>query len=142
MDAAGDCRRLSIRELQAIAGDGSRDPAGHDRGRSYPARESRGQDAANLLTRRKEAGDRRQGVTLPPSSYLLPPLILTVLACAPPFHAHRPARLDQPLAVARMLAARYPAESSMRYIPALTWSAALRLSALTGERRWAEKVRR
>jgi len=48
----------------------------------------------------------------------------------------------QPLDVARILAARYPEEPSMRYIPALVWSGALRLSALTGEVRWEQKARR
>jgi unsaturated rhamnogalacturonyl hydrolase len=48
-----------------------------------------------------------------------------------------------PLDVARILAARYPEDaSSVRYIPALAWSGALRLSALTGEARWAQKARR
>jgi hypothetical protein len=37
-----------------------------------------------------------------------------------------------PLEVARILAAQYPEEMSVRYIPALAWSGALRLSALTG----------
>ena len=48
----------------------------------------------------------------------------------------------QPLDVARLLAARYPETPSMSYIPALAWSGALRLSALTGEERWKEKARR
>ena len=48
-----------------------------------------------------------------------------------------------PLDIARVLAARYPEDvSAVRYIPALAWSGALRLSALTGEARWEEKARR
>ena len=48
-----------------------------------------------------------------------------------------------PLDVARLLAARYPEDaSSVRYIPALGWSGALRLSVLTGEARWEQKARR
>jgi rhamnogalacturonyl hydrolase YesR len=46
----------------------------------------------------------------------------------------------QPLDVARVLAARYPASPSMSYITALSWSGALRLSAATGEARWREKA--
>ncbi len=46
----------------------------------------------------------------------------------------------EPLAVARVLAARYPAQPIMSYIPALAWSNSLRLSELTGEPRWREKV--
>lgn len=48
----------------------------------------------------------------------------------------------QPLEVARVLAARYPENPSMSYIPATAWSGALRLAALTGEDRWKEKPRR
>src|SRR6185503_4073323 len=44
-----------------------------------------------------------------------------------------------PLDVARVLAARYPAEPVMSYIPALAWSGSLRLAVLTGEDRWREK---
>jgi rhamnogalacturonyl hydrolase YesR len=46
----------------------------------------------------------------------------------------------EPLAVARILAAKYPAEPIMSYIPALSWSGSLRLSELTGEPRWREKA--
>ena len=45
-----------------------------------------------------------------------------------------------PLAIARVLAARYPAQPIMSYIPALAWSGSLRLSALTGEAQWREKA--
>lgn len=41
-----------------------------------------------------------------------------------------------------MLAARYPAEPVMSYIPALAWSGSFRLAVLTGEDRWREKPRR
>jgi rhamnogalacturonyl hydrolase YesR len=47
-----------------------------------------------------------------------------------------------PLEVARVLAARYPAEPAMSYIPALAWSGSFRLAAMTGEDRWREKPRR
>jgi len=47
-----------------------------------------------------------------------------------------------PLDVARILATRYPEEISVRYVPALAWSGALRLSALTDEARWEQKARR
>jgi rhamnogalacturonyl hydrolase YesR len=51
-------------------------------------------------------------------------------------------RARAPLDAARVLAARYPAAPIMSYIPALSWSGALRLSAITGDRQFAEKVRR
>jgi rhamnogalacturonyl hydrolase YesR len=44
------------------------------------------------------------------------------------------------LAVARILAAKYPAQPIMSYIPALSWSGSLRLWELTGEPQWREKV--
>lgn len=46
-----------------------------------------------------------------------------------------------PLDVARALAARYPTDPIMSYIPALSWSGSLRLAALTGEDKWREKPR-
>lgn len=45
-----------------------------------------------------------------------------------------------PLEIARILAARYPAQPIMSYIPALSWSGQLRLSALTGDAKWREKA--
>ena len=45
-----------------------------------------------------------------------------------------------PLAIARVLAAKYPAQPIMSYIPALAWSGSLRLSAMTGEAQWREKA--
>ena len=47
---------------------------------------------------------------------------------------------DDPLAIARVLAAKYPAQPIMSYIPALAWSGSLRLSAMTGEAQWREKA--
>jgi rhamnogalacturonyl hydrolase YesR len=47
-----------------------------------------------------------------------------------------------PLDIAKVLAAKYPAEPIMSYIPALSWSGSFRLAALTGEDRWKEKPRR
>src|ERR1700704_2308527 len=47
-----------------------------------------------------------------------------------------------PLDIAKVLAARYPAQPIMSYIPALSWSASFRLAALTGEDRWKDKQRR
>jgi unsaturated rhamnogalacturonyl hydrolase len=44
-----------------------------------------------------------------------------------------------PLDVARLLAPKYPAQPIMSYIPALSWSGALRLAKLTGEARFREK---
>ena len=48
---------------------------------------------------------------------------------------------SDPLGIARVLAARYPADPIMSYIPALSWSGAFRLAALTGEDRWRDKPR-
>ncbi len=45
-----------------------------------------------------------------------------------------------PLALARMLAARYPATPTMSYIPALSWSGALRVSAITGDPQYRDLV--
>ena len=47
-----------------------------------------------------------------------------------------------PLALARLLAAQYPRMPAISYIPAVAWSASLRLSVVTGEDRWREKPRR
>jgi rhamnogalacturonyl hydrolase YesR len=44
-----------------------------------------------------------------------------------------------PLTVARILAAKYPAQPTMSYIPALSWSGSLRLAEMTGESRWRER---
>jgi unsaturated rhamnogalacturonyl hydrolase len=55
-------------------------------------------------------------------------------------HAQTPDRA--PLDVARTLAARYPGTPSMSYIPALAWSGAYRLAALTDEASWLERPRR
>lgn len=45
-----------------------------------------------------------------------------------------------PLGIARLLAARYPASPIMSYIPALSWSGALRLSRLTGESQYRDRA--
>jgi hypothetical protein len=64
-------------------------------------------------------------------------MLVSALALAQP--APREA---EPLEIARILAARYPAQPIMSYIPALSWSSQLRLSALTGEPAWREKALR
>jgi unsaturated rhamnogalacturonyl hydrolase len=46
----------------------------------------------------------------------------------------------EPLAIARVLAAKYPAQPIMSYIPALSWSGSMRLSAMTKEPQWREKA--
>lgn len=48
----------------------------------------------------------------------------------------------QPLEIARILAAQYPAQPILSYIPALAWSNSMRLSALTSEPQWKEKAAR
>ncbi len=45
-----------------------------------------------------------------------------------------------PLDVARLLAARYPASPMMSYIPALAWSGALRVSAITGDPQYRDRA--
>lgn len=66
-------------------------------------------------------------------------LALTLLATA--LAAQTPGmNPDDPLAIARVLAARYPAQPIMSYIPALSWSGSLRLSAMTGEPQWRDKA--
>src|SRR5689334_18800989 len=45
-----------------------------------------------------------------------------------------------PLTIARILAAKYPAQPIMSYIPALSWSSSLRLSELTKEPQWRNKA--
>jgi rhamnogalacturonyl hydrolase YesR len=47
-----------------------------------------------------------------------------------------------PLDIARVLAAKYPAQPIMSYIPALAWSGSLRLAVLTGHAQWKDKPRR
>jgi rhamnogalacturonyl hydrolase YesR len=59
-------------------------------------------------------------------------------AQAPPFDPDR----AKPLDIARVLAARYPDNPIMSYIPGVAWSASLRLAQLTGEEKWKEKPRR
>lgn len=57
--------------------------------------------------------------------------------------AHATARAQapaDPLAIARILAAKYPAQPIMSYIPALSWSGQMRLSELTGEPQWRDKA--
>jgi hypothetical protein len=57
--------------------------------------------------------------------------------------ADRPAAQStpaDPLAIARIQAGKYPAQPSMSYIPALSWSNSLRLSMLSGEPRWRDKA--
>ncbi|MGH9384718.1 MAG: glycoside hydrolase family 88 protein [Vicinamibacterales bacterium] len=53
-----------------------------------------------------------------------------------------PASARSSLDIARVLAAKYPAQPIMSYIPALSWSGSFRLAALTGESQWKDKPRR
>ena len=65
-------------------------------------------------------------------------IYLTGLAALSLSLAVQPA--PEPLAVARILAAKYPAQPIMSYIPALSWSSSMRLSVLTGEPAWRDKA--
>lgn len=69
---------------------------------------------------------------------LLPALALLALITPASPQAFQPAA--DPLAIARTLAARYPGQASMSYIPALAWAGQMRLSALTGETEWRDKA--
>jgi unsaturated rhamnogalacturonyl hydrolase len=64
------------------------------------------------------------------------------LLCTPNASTQEPARDRTPLEIARIVAAKYPVQPIMSYIPALSWSGALRLAAMTGEPRWKDKPRR
>lgn len=46
----------------------------------------------------------------------------------------------EPLAIARILAAKYPAQPIMSYIPALSWAGSIRLTRLTGDQQWRQKA--
>src|SRR5689334_7977832 len=50
------------------------------------------------------------------------------------------APVTDPLAIARILAAKYPAQPVMSYIPALSWSSSLRLTGMTQELQWRDKA--
>jgi unsaturated rhamnogalacturonyl hydrolase len=49
-------------------------------------------------------------------------------------------QLRSPLQIARLLAGRYPASPIMSYIPALAWSGALQVSALTGDPQYRDRA--
>jgi len=66
--------------------------------------------------------------------------LIALLVVASQFPAAQ--TVAEPLAVARILAAKYPAQPIMSYIPALSWSSSLRLSELTGETEWRQRVER
>ena len=46
----------------------------------------------------------------------------------------------EPLAIARLLAAKYPQAATMGYIPAMSWVGMLRISDLTAEPQWAARA--
>ncbi len=49
-------------------------------------------------------------------------------------------QVRSPLDIARMLALRYPASPIMSYIPALSWSGAMRLTAFTGDLQYRDRA--
>ena len=73
---------------------------------------------------------------------LLPLLLLPGGATRAQAPAAAPTAPPAPLDIARRLAGRYPAAPIMSYIPALSWSGALRLAQMTGEAQWRDKPRR
>lgn len=50
-------------------------------------------------------------------------------------------RVRPPLEIAKVLAAKYPASPIMSYIPALSWIGALKVSQLTGDPQYRDRVR-
>jgi rhamnogalacturonyl hydrolase YesR len=78
---------------------------------------------------------------MPARRSLVSKVVMSVLLGLAPAAQEAP-RERSPLDVARVLAERYPAAPVMSYIPALSWSGAMRLAALTKEDRWWEKPRR
>ena len=79
---------------------------------------------------------------MPPNMELHPRKILTaaVLALLTAGVPRAQAPAGDPLGIARILAARYPAQAIMSYIPALSWSSQLRLTAITAEVKWRQKA--
>ncbi len=68
-------------------------------------------------------------------------LQVKILATPSPMRKALVAReLRAPLTIARLLAARYPASPIMSYIPALSWSGALRVSRLTGDAQYRDRA--
>jgi rhamnogalacturonyl hydrolase YesR len=68
-------------------------------------------------------------------------LQVKILATPSPMRKALVARESRaPLALARLLAARYPASPIMSYIPALSWSGALRVSRLTGDPQYRDRA--
>jgi unsaturated rhamnogalacturonyl hydrolase len=64
-------------------------------------------------------------------------MALAIAGAARPMAQSGPA---DPLAIARILAAKYPAQPVMSYIPATSWSSSLRLSEMTGEPQFRQKA--
>jgi rhamnogalacturonyl hydrolase YesR len=59
-----------------------------------------------------------------------------------PLHVSLAKRVERdPLAIARVLARRYPQSPIMSYIPSVAWTSMLRLAAISGEDEWRVKVR-
>lgn len=83
---------------------------------------------------------RLEGARAVPPTMLVALLASTVsLPLAAPAGAQ--SAPSDPLMLARLLAERYPQAASVSYIPALSWSGALRLGELTGERSWSGRAR-
>jgi unsaturated rhamnogalacturonyl hydrolase len=58
-----------------------------------------------------------------------------------PLHTALVARTSRdPLAIARLLAEKYPQQPAISYIPAVAWMNMLRLTGITKEPRWRDKV--
>ena len=66
-------------------------------------------------------------------------LLTAALMSAAPLTA-RQGPATEPLGIARILAARYPAQPIMSYIPALSWSGSMRLTVLTRDAQWRDKA--
>jgi len=68
-------------------------------------------------------------------------VVLGAIAMGRPIAGAQTTANRTPLDIARTLAGRYPETPAMSYIPALSWSGAMRLSELTGESRWRDHAR-
>lgn len=76
-----------------------------------------------------------------PGRFLIRPNVLNDVAQRSPLHDAIVKRIARrPIDIARVLAGRYPAASSISYIPALAWINTLKLSALTGDEALRAKV--
>jgi rhamnogalacturonyl hydrolase YesR len=95
---------------------------------------------------REASADRRSlgggGQAVPDGAIAALRKILSTPISRSPLHDELIARvLREPLAIAKVLARRYPEAPSISYIPAIAWTQTLRLAALTNDDSLRERVR-